>query len=95
MDLEAFRRSLKNSEPPEEISPGLRALWHARRDQWDRAHALIQARDDGESCWIHAHLHRIEGDLPNAAYWYSRAGRGVPKTDLQAEWEDIVASLLG
>ena len=50
---------------------------------------------DEDSCWIHAHLHRIDGDLPNAAYWYSRAGRGVPKTDLQSEWEAIVTALLG
>ena len=75
-------------------SRSLRALWHVGRDQWDRAHDLIQAHDDKTSCWIHAHLHRIEGDLSNAAYWYSRAGRGVPKSDLQAEWEEIVASLL-
>lgn len=94
MDLEAFRRSLKNDEPPEEVGVGLRALWHAGRDQWDRAHGLIQDRDDNEGCWIHAHLHRIEGDLSNAAYWYSRAGRGVPKTDLRAEWEEIVTALL-
>jgi hypothetical protein len=94
MDLEAFRRTLEDSEPPEQIGRGLRALWHVGRDQWDRAHALIQTQDDDESCWIHAHLHRIDGDLPNAAYWYSRAGRGVPKSDLQTEWEQIVTSLL-
>ncbi len=75
MDLEAFRRTLKDSEPPEQIGRGLRALWHVGREQWDHAHALIQTHDDEDSCWIHAHLHRIDGDLPNAAYWYSRAGR--------------------
>jgi hypothetical protein len=95
MDLNTFRRSMEDSEPPEEIGGELRALWHAGRDEWDRAHALIQSRDGDASCWIHAHLHRVEGDLSNAAYWYSRAGRGVPKSDLRTEWEEIVTALLG
>jgi hypothetical protein len=94
MDLGEFRRTFDGDEPPKQLSRPLRALWHAARDQWDHAHRLIQTQDDVDSCWIHAHLHRIEGDLPNAAYWYSRAGRGVSKADLQTEWEEIVTALL-
>jgi len=94
MDLAAFRRTLDANEPPKGLARPLRALWHSAHDEWDRAHTLIQTQDDSVSCWIHAHLHRVEGDLSNAAYWYSRAGRGVPRSDLQAEWEEIVAALL-
>ena len=94
MDFAAFRRSLALPEPPEDLSPILRALWHLGRKQWDRAHAIAQAEDDAESCWVHAHLHRVEGDLSNAAYWYARAGRRVPSDDLESEWEAIVRELL-
>ena len=94
MDLETFRRTLEDDQPPESIGHGLCALWHIGRDQWGRAHALIQTHGDSNSCWIHAHLHRIDGDLPNAAYWYSRAGRGMPKSDLKTEWDQIVTALL-
>jgi hypothetical protein len=86
---------LEDDEPPNGLNDALRALWHAGRDQWDRAHRVVQSHDDADSCWIHAHLHRVEGDLSNAAYWYSRAGRAVPKSDLRAEWEEIVEALLG
>ena len=94
MDFEAFRRALEDDQPPESVGPALRAMWHAARNQWERAHELVQTHDDTDSCWIHAHLHRVEGDLSNAAYWYSRAGRRMPKGDLQAEWQEIVTSLL-
>jgi hypothetical protein len=94
MDLAAFRRSLRQTQPPQEVSRTLSALWHLGRKQWERAHALIQTQDDSDSCWVHAHLHRVEGDLSNAAYWYARAGRAVPSEDLETEWESIVQSLL-
>ena len=95
MDLESFRRSLADGNPPEGTDHALRALWHAGRADWDRAHELVQSAEDRANCWVHAHLHRVEGDLSNAAYWYRRAGRSIPKGDLQAEWDEIVRSLLG
>jgi hypothetical protein len=94
MDLQAFRCTLANTEPPERVGRALRAMWHAGRNQWDRAHALVQTHDDGDSCWIHAHLHRVEGDLSNARYWYARAGRRMPTGDPRTEWDEIVTSLL-
>jgi hypothetical protein len=94
MDLTAFRRTLKRPDPPAELSPMLCALWHLGRNEWERAHALAQAHDDVDSSWVHAHLHRVEGDLSNAGYWYARAGRTVPSADLETEWESIVQTLL-
>jgi hypothetical protein len=93
-DLAAFRKTFVDDEPPSGLSRQLRALWYAGNQYWDRAHALIQTQDDTDSCWIHAHLHRLDGDLPNAAYWYARAGRGVPECDTESEWEQIVRVLL-
>jgi hypothetical protein len=94
MDREDFRRSLADDEPSPELPRELQALWHAGRGRWDRAHAIVQTRDDAESCRIHAYLHRVEGDPSNAAYWYARAGRRMPESDLQTEWDMLVSELL-
>jgi hypothetical protein len=75
--------------PPRELSPPLTALWHDARDEWDAAHQVAQELDDGTGAWIHAYLHRKEGDLDNAAYWYRRAGRPVASDSLDAEWERL------
>lgn len=94
MDLESFRHSLTDGAPPEGVEGALQALWYAGRADWDRAHEIVQSRNDRANCWVHAHLHRVEGDLANAGYWYRRAGRDIARGDLQAEWDDIVRSLL-
>ena len=94
MNLEAFRRTLQHDKAPDGLSQPLQALWHLGRDEWDRAHEIIQAQNDPDSSWIHAHLHRVEGDLSNARYWYTRAGRAVSKSDLESEWEEIAKALL-
>lgn len=70
-----FTESLQAAAPPEDFSTPLKALWHAAKDDWDTAHTLVQADESKEAAWVHAHLHRIEGDLDNAGYWYRRAGR--------------------
>ncbi len=86
--------------PPPRLSRALLALWHDKRGDWDAAHTLAQEageEDGGESlagAWVHAYLHRREGDAANAAYWYRRAGRSVAPGDLEAEWEKIVRALL-
>ena len=73
----------------------LLALWHAARGEWDAAHAIAQQQEgDPSHDWVHAHLHRVEGDLGNAGYWYRRAGKPMPKGDLAAERDAIVAALL-
>jgi hypothetical protein len=89
MTLEEFRTTLTLAMPPRELSPPLTALWHDARGEWDAAHRVAQDLDDGTGAWIHAYLHRKEGDLDNAAYWYRRAGRPVASDALEAEWERL------
>jgi hypothetical protein len=72
----------------------LLALWWDAKGDWNRAHEVAQDVDDADGAWVHAYLHRKEGDAGNAAYWYRRAGRGVAAGDLDAEWEQIVGELL-
>lgn len=95
MDLAAFRATLKADKPPGGLSRPLEALWHAGRGDWDAAHNLVQ-QDEGEPKhdWVHAHLHRVEGDLSNAGYWYRRAKQPAPTGALDAEWAKIVEAML-
>ena len=95
MDLAAFRESLKADKPPGGLSRPLEALWHAGRGDWDAAHKLVQ-QDEGEPKhdWVHAHLHRVEGDLSNAGYWYRRAQQPAETGPLDAEWAKISEALL-
>ncbi|MDB5375047.1 MAG: hypothetical protein JWP04_3689 [Belnapia sp.] len=79
---------------PPALSPPLLALWWDARGDWAAAHAAAQAGKDAESAWVHAYLHRKEGDLANAGYWYRRAGRTPPTLSLAAEWRAIAAALL-
>ena len=94
MTAEEFRASTKASAPPG-VGPLLRALWHDARGEWDAAHQLAQEVDDVDGAWVHAYLHRKEGDASNAAYWYRRAGKAIARESLDAEWESIVTALLG
>ncbi len=94
MDLAAFRASLKEDRPPRGLSPPLKALWWAARDDWGKAHGIAQEHDDAASAWVHAYLHRVEGDAANAGYWYRRAGRAAAKGALQEEWAAIAIGLL-
>ena len=94
MTFEAFKASLQATHPPGGISDLLQALWHDARDEWDRAHDIAQDISDEGGSWIHAYLHRKEGDHGNAAYWYRRAGRPIPKVSLREEWELIARELL-
>lgn len=82
-----------DGEPPG-LSPALAALWRDARGDWEGAHRLAQADEGGAGDWVHAYLHRKEGDEGNAAYWYARARRLFPPTTLDQEWADIVATLL-
>ncbi len=92
--LERFEASLAEPEPPSGLPVPLAALWHAARGDWHRAHRMVQERADGDAAWVHAWLHRKEGDSGNAAYWYRRAGRRPASGDLEEEWRDIAATLL-
>lgn len=80
--------------PPDDLSATVQALWLAKAGRWDAAHDIAQEIPTGAGAWIHAYLHREEGDLSNAAYWYSRAGKPVSKLTLEKEWFEIAAELL-
>jgi hypothetical protein len=88
-----FRASLSGEAPPPELDPPLAALWWASRSNWDAAHKIVQDESDANSAWVHAYLHRVEGDLGNAGYWYRRAGQPVASGALEAEWDQIVSAL--
>ncbi|MFK7922134.1 MAG: hypothetical protein AB8H47_09265 [Bacteroidia bacterium] len=94
MNLESFRQSLAVEDPPIDLSPALKALWYDGNDDWDRAHDIAQDDSCEDGDWIHAYLHRKEGDNWNAKYWYRRAGKTMPDLSLADEWEAIVSVLL-
>jgi hypothetical protein len=93
MTIEEFSATLSTPAPPA-VGPLLRALWHDARGDWDEAHRLAQDVEDTDGAWVHAYLHRKEGDAGNAAYWYGRAGQPVATDALEAEWGRIAAALL-
>ena len=94
MDMTSLRASLDQKTPPRELPPLLRALWHAAKDQWEEAHRIAQDDDGADGAWVHAHLHRVEGDEANAGYWYGRAGRPHCQSSLEEEWAAIARALL-
>ena len=94
MNLTEFQSSLVNADPPESFPPALQALWLDGKSNWQGAHERLQEADDSDSAWVHAYLHRKEGDLSNASYWYRRAGQPVASGPLDAEWAAIAQALL-
>ena len=93
MHLAAFKDSLTNTEPPL-VSPSLQALWHEAKGDWNHAHDLLQDDNSQAGAWVHAYLHRKEGDISNASYWCRRAGKPVASGTLEEEWEAIAEALL-
>jgi hypothetical protein len=89
-----FEQSLNTSAPLPELSIYLQSLWYDGKGDWNKAHTIIQDIEDKNASWIHAFLHRKEGDISNADYWYSRAGRKRPDISLREEWEDIVKTFI-
>mgnify|MGYP006099534961 FL=1 len=94
MNLETFRASTTDDKPPTELSTPLEAMWYQGKGDWEEAHRLAQSQNNPSVSWVHAHLHRVEGDLGNAAYWYRRADKPVCDSSLNDEWEEIVAKLI-
>ena len=90
-----LKASLADNAPGAALSPPLAALWWAAKGNWDAAHKIVMNEDTKDAAWVHAYLHRVEGDLGNAGYWYRQAGQPVAKDSLEAEWERIVAALGG
>ena len=94
MTLEEFKATTTADQPPPGLTAPLRALWYDARGDWPEAHRVAQDLETPEGSWIHADLHRKEGDLSNAAYWYRRAGRPTASDSLDEEWRRISEALL-
>src|SRR5205823_15031657 len=94
VNMADFKATLSEAGPAPNLGPPLAALWWAAKGNWDQAHKIVQDDDDANSAWVHAYLHRVEGDLGNAGYWYRRAGKPVAKDPLQDERERIVSALI-
>ena len=94
MTLEEFRESLTATEPPTRLTPALIGLWWDAKGDWTRAHESAQQDEGAEGSWVHAYLHRKEGDQSNATYWYRRAAKPVSHEPLEAEQDAIVRALL-
>ena len=93
MDYDQFRATLHDPSPPA-LPPLLAALWWDAKGDWNQAHEIAQTETGTDAAWVHAYLHRKEGDASNATYWYHQAGQPACKLPLDAEWEEIVAALL-
>jgi hypothetical protein len=94
MTMTGFKSSLLGAAPAPGVSPPLAALWWAAKGDWSKAHAIAQDDEGVDAAWVHAYLHRVEGDLGNAGYWYRRAGQPVATGPVEAEWEKMVSTLL-
>lgn len=96
MSPEHLRNSAgRDAAPPADASPAIQALWHDARGDWEKAHACVQDDAGRDAAWVHAYLHRKEGDVGNAGYWYARAGRTMPArgVTLEAEWTELARAL--
>lgn len=94
MTLDELKDSLSAPQPPGNLPAPVLALWHDGRGDWDRAHEVAQDIHDRTGAHVHAYLHRKEGDLGNALYWYRRAGVAPASGSLDDEWDSLAAHLL-
>jgi len=92
MTVAEFRASLKSDSPPRDLA--LAGLWWDAKGNWTRAHESAQQDESPRGAWVHAYLHRKEGDISNARYWYGRAGKSAARGPFEQEWEQVVAALL-
>jgi hypothetical protein len=94
IDFPTFKASLAQAAPPAAAPPLVAALWHAAKGDWTKAHEIAQEDESEAGSWVHAYLHRVEGDESNAGYWYRRADKPHATSKLEAEWETIAKALL-
>ena len=94
MNFETFQESLNAVAPPASANVYLQSLWYDAKDNWEKAHTLIQDISDKKAAWIHAYLHRKEGDVWNANYWYTKADQRMPGYTFEQEWEEIVKAMV-
>jgi hypothetical protein len=92
--FEQFKATLAREGPPAELDAPLAALWWMAKGDWQRAHGFVDHAAGRNEAWVHAHLHRVEGDLANARYWYGEARREPATGSLAAEREQIARTLL-
>ena len=91
MDAKTLRDS---TIPPKGLSGPLTALWHAAKGEWEKAHQLVMDDESKEAAWVHAHLHRVEGDQSHAEYWYRRADRPKSELPIDQEWNEMASAML-
>ena len=89
MTFDEFKKLVFEDAVARELTKPLQALLEDARGDWDRAHQIAQSISSWEGAWIHAYLHRKEGDLGNSSYWYRRAGKAMPEYGLQREWSEL------
>ncbi len=94
MNMAEFKASLSGAAPAPGLDAPLAALWWAANNGWDAAHKLVQDEASAKAAWVHAYLHRVEGDLGNAGYWYRQAGQPAATGSLESEWDGIASALL-
>jgi hypothetical protein len=94
MTIEAFKSSIEEKNPPEDLDQMLLALWYDAKGEWEKSHAIVQDIDTREAALIHAYLHRKEGDIGNADYWYHRAGTKRAHHSTEDEWTSLVGRFL-
>jgi hypothetical protein len=92
--LADFKASLNADQPIKGLSPQLKSLWYDGKGDWPQAHNEVDRLNDQESAWVHAYLHRKEGDIGNADYWYRKARQTRPNLSLDEEWEALVLQFL-
>jgi len=94
MTLAEFKRATAKARPPAGLPPALAALWWAAKGDWDKAHGIVMKEEGRDAAWVHAYLHRVEGDASNAGYWYRQARHAAATGPLEAEWDAIAAALI-
>ena len=94
MTLKKFIKTLTNDAPDPNLDDLLAAMWWQSNDEWDRAHDLVQNHHGNDAQWVHAFLHRVQGDLCKSRYWYGCAGHDMPSKSIETEWKDITFALL-
>ena len=94
MAYDEFILTIENDELPSHLPLYMQALWYDAKGDWHKAHSLIDSLNDKNSCLVHAYLHRKEGDLNNANYWYTKTHARLPQVSLAQEWKTITMDLL-
>jgi hypothetical protein len=94
MTLDEFKSTTRGTEPPAGLSLALQSLWWMEKGDWNRAHGLIDDATGADECWVHAHLHRVEGDFANAGYWYRKARMPLATAPLERERQEMIVILL-